>query len=61
MHPRNYIQPHEMPYTTPNGCVCDSGNYPAMLKEAQELTGWDGWQKRISGIRKKDAWPASVE
>jgi len=28
MRLRNYIRPEEFPYTTPNGCVYDSGNYP---------------------------------
>ncbi|MGZ4834016.1 MAG: xanthine dehydrogenase family protein molybdopterin-binding subunit [Terriglobales bacterium] len=53
MRLRNYIQPNEMPYTTPNGCVYDSGNYPAMLKKAQELIGWDDWQKKIPAMRKE--------
>ncbi len=53
MRLRNYIQPNEMPYTTPNGCVYDSGNYPAMLKKAQELIGWDDWQKKIPELREQ--------
>ena len=44
MRLRNYIRPEEFPYVTPNGCVYDSGNYPAMLKLAKELIGWDTWQ-----------------
>ncbi|HEU5476637.1 MAG TPA: molybdopterin cofactor-binding domain-containing protein, partial [Gaiellaceae bacterium] len=28
---RNYVRAEEMPYTTPNGCVYDSGDYAAML------------------------------
>jgi 2-furoyl-CoA dehydrogenase large subunit len=53
MRLRNYILPNEMPYTTPNGCVYDSGNYPAMLKKAQELIGWDDWRKKIPEMRKE--------
>lgn len=53
MRLRNYIQPNEMPYTTPNGCVYDSGDYPAMLRKAQELIGWDDWQKKIPAMRKE--------
>ncbi len=34
---RNYIRAEEMPYTTPNGCVYDSGDYAAMLDRALEL------------------------
>ena len=43
MRLRNYIQPEEFPYTTPNGCVYDSGNYPKMLELAKQLVGWDKW------------------
>jgi CO/xanthine dehydrogenase Mo-binding subunit len=41
MRLKNYIT--EFPYETPNGCVYDSGNYPAMLDKAKELIGWDNW------------------
>ena len=43
---RNYIQPEEFPYTTPNGCIYDSGNYPEMLKIAKGLIGWDDWKEK---------------
>lgn len=43
MRLRNYIT--EFPYETPNGCVYDSGNYPAMLTKAKQLVDWDKWQK----------------
>ncbi len=43
---RNYILPEQFPYTTPNGCVYDSGNYPKMLEVAKELVGWDEWKKK---------------
>jgi 2-furoyl-CoA dehydrogenase large subunit len=36
---RNYIRADEMPYTTPNGCVYDSGDYAAMLDMALDLIG----------------------
>ena len=36
---RNYIRADEMPYTTPNGCVYDSGDYAAMLDIALDLIG----------------------
>lgn len=41
MRLRNYIR--EFPYTTPNGCVYDSGDYPKMLEMAKEAVGWDRW------------------
>ncbi len=53
MRLRNYIRPEEFPYTTPNGCVYDSGNYPRMLQVAKDLIGWDKWQaERDQGPRR---------
>jgi 2-furoyl-CoA dehydrogenase large subunit len=49
MRLRNYIT--EFPYETPNGCVYDSGNYPAMLAKAKELIGWDDWKQRQAAAR----------
>ena len=51
MRLRNYIRPEEFPYTTPNGCVYDSGNYPKMLRRAKDLIGWDDWKKKLSAAR----------
>jgi len=42
----NYIRADEMPYTTPNGCVYDSGDYAAMLDLALELIGHDSFSAR---------------
>jgi 2-furoyl-CoA dehydrogenase large subunit len=53
MRLRNYIRPEEFPYTTPNGCVYDSGNYPRMLQVAKELIGWDDWKKKQEDARKE--------
>jgi CO/xanthine dehydrogenase Mo-binding subunit len=50
---RNYIRPEEFPYTTPNGCVYDSGNYPRMLRVAKERVGWDEWKKKQLAARKE--------
>ncbi len=41
MRLRNYIR--DFPYETPNGCVYDSGDYPALLAKAKELIDWDKW------------------
>ncbi|MCL4778881.1 MAG: xanthine dehydrogenase family protein molybdopterin-binding subunit [Gammaproteobacteria bacterium] len=49
MRLRNYIT--EFPYETPNGCVYDSGNYPAMLAKAKQLVDWDKWQKLQAAAR----------
>ncbi len=51
MRVRNYIRTEEMPYTTPNGCVYDSGDYARMLDEGKKLLGWDDWQKKVTAMR----------
>jgi CO/xanthine dehydrogenase Mo-binding subunit len=53
MRLRNYIRTEEFPYTTPNGCIYDSGNYPKMLEVAKGLIGWDSWKKKQSEARKE--------
>jgi 2-furoyl-CoA dehydrogenase large subunit len=49
MRLKNYIT--QFPYETPNGCVYDSGNYPAMLAKAKELISWDRWRKEQAKAR----------
>ncbi len=53
MRLRNYIRPEEFPYTTPNGCIYDSGNYPKMLALAKKLIGWDDWKKKQVQARRE--------
>lgn len=48
---RNYVKTNEFPYTTPNGCVYDSGNYAKMLEIAKGLVGWDEWKKKQERTR----------
>jgi 2-furoyl-CoA dehydrogenase large subunit len=43
---RNYVTAEDMPYTTPNGCVYDSGDYARMLDIALDLIGWDGIEQK---------------
>lgn len=42
---KNYVQPEDYPYTTPNGCVYDSGNLPGALDKALELIDYEGAMK----------------
>jgi CO/xanthine dehydrogenase Mo-binding subunit len=49
MRRRNYVP--EMPWTTPNGSVYDSGDYAAMLEMAKEMIGWDAWLARRNEMR----------
>ena len=53
MRMRNYIRPEEFPYTTPNGCVYDSGNYPKMLELAKRLIGWEDWKRKQAAARQQ--------
>ena len=43
---RNFIQPAQMPYTTPMGETFDSGNFPHMLNRILEHADWKGYDKR---------------
>jgi CO/xanthine dehydrogenase Mo-binding subunit len=43
---RNYIKTDEMPYTTPNGCVYDSGDYARCLDLALELIDYESVKER---------------
>src|SRR5438105_773480 len=37
---RNYVKAEDMPYTTPNGCIYDSGDYARMLDIALDLVDY---------------------
>jgi len=50
---RNYIKAEEMPYTTPNGCVYDSGDYAQMLDIALALIGDVGPRRADAEARGK--------
>ncbi len=43
---KNYIQPEDYPYTTPNGCVYDSGDLPRALDMVLEMIDYEGARKR---------------
>lgn len=47
----NYIQPEQMPYETPNGCVYDSGDYPRCLDIALDLINYNHWRKRQQEVK----------
>src|ERR1700712_2843240 len=42
----NYVQPEQMPYETPSGCVYDSGDYPRALDAVLDLIGHEGMEAR---------------
>ncbi|MFZ0044112.1 MAG: xanthine dehydrogenase family protein molybdopterin-binding subunit [Solirubrobacteraceae bacterium] len=43
---RNYVQPEDYPYETPNGCVYDSGDLPRTLDKALALIDYAGALER---------------
>jgi carbon-monoxide dehydrogenase large subunit len=49
---RNFIKPGAMPYTTASGKVYDSGEFAGHMARAQEIAGWDGFQRRAAAARK---------
>jgi CO/xanthine dehydrogenase Mo-binding subunit len=48
---QNMIQPNEFPYMIPTGNIYDSGNYQEVLKQAQELIGYEAWKKKAAEMR----------
>ncbi len=43
---RNHIQPSQLPYTAASASVYDSGNFPAILDKALEVSDWAGYPAR---------------
>jgi CO/xanthine dehydrogenase Mo-binding subunit len=56
MRLRNYIRPEQFPYTTPNGCVYDSGDYPKMLQVAKEQIRWENWKQKQAEAQAEGRW-----
>ncbi|HUZ19402.1 MAG TPA: aerobic carbon-monoxide dehydrogenase large subunit [Acidimicrobiales bacterium] len=48
---RNFIQPEQFPYHSATGFVYDSGNYPAALKLALEMVGYDDIRREQQAAR----------
>jgi len=48
---RNFVQPEDYPYETPNGCVYDSGDLPRGLDIALELIDAPRWRERQAALR----------
>jgi carbon-monoxide dehydrogenase large subunit len=49
---RNFIRPTEMPYKAASGSNYDSGDFPAVLKQAISVADWKGFPKRKREARK---------
>ena len=50
---KNYVQPEQMPYTTPSGEILESGDYPQCLRKALELVQYEELKKQREEMRKK--------
>jgi 2-furoyl-CoA dehydrogenase large subunit len=50
---RNYVGPHEMPYTTASGSQYDSGDYPATLRRALKRFDYAGWRAEQARARRE--------
>ena len=48
---RNLLGPDELPHTTVSGLTYDSGDYPAALRRASELVGWDRYRTEQAARR----------
>jgi carbon-monoxide dehydrogenase large subunit len=50
---RNQIRPREMPYKAASGSNYDSGDFPAILRQALEAGDWKGFARRKRESRKR--------
>ena len=50
---RNLVKREDQPYTTPNGCVYDDGDYPKSLQMVLDALDYDGWRKKQADLRKQ--------
>ena len=50
---RNFIRPDEFPYMIPSGTEYDSGNYPAVLDQAVDISDLAALQERCADIRSR--------
>ena len=53
MRKRNQITPRELPYTAASALTYDSGDFPAIFKEALERADWKGFSARRREAKKR--------
>ncbi len=51
---RNFITREDQPYTTPNGCVYDDGDYPESLRIVLDALNYESWRKKQATFRKDE-------
>ena len=50
---RNQITPRELPYAAASGMTYDSGDFPAVFRQALELADWTGFAARRRAAKKR--------
>jgi carbon-monoxide dehydrogenase large subunit len=50
---KNFIQPDQFPYKSPTGWDYDSGNYPAALRKAMEMIGYEELRREQAEKRER--------
>lgn len=50
---RNFVQPSEIPYTTPLDDTFDSGDFPAIMEAGMEKADWAGFEARRVASRER--------
>jgi carbon-monoxide dehydrogenase large subunit len=50
---RNQIKPSELPYKAASGAIYDSGDFPAVMRRALEVSDWKGFPARRRESRKR--------
>jgi CO/xanthine dehydrogenase Mo-binding subunit len=50
---RNMITRGDQPYTTPNGCIYDDGDYPRSLRMVMDYLNYAEWRARQLDLRKQ--------
>jgi len=49
---RNFVAPDEMPFTSPTGRTCDSGDFAQHMNAAMEMADWSGFDARRAADEK---------
>jgi CO/xanthine dehydrogenase Mo-binding subunit len=50
---RNFITREDQPYTTPNGCVYDDGDYPESMRQVLDALNYDEWRRKQTALRRE--------
>ena len=50
---KNFVEPDQMPYTTPSGEIYESGDYPQCLRKALELVGYEELKQSQEKMRQE--------